>query len=564
MDNIFFDIGIMIVAAALLGYLAKLGKQPMIPAYIFAGIIVGPIMGWVTDIGTIKLLAEIGIAFLLFGVGLELELKKLKDIGAVGTVGALIHMGVLFLIGFAIAIWQDMIPLWGVYIGILLMFSSTMVVIKLLSDKKELNTLHGRIVIAMLLVQDIVAIIIISILGNVTVFEPMSLLFDLAKGVGIFIFAILIGKAVLPFVFKFAAKNQELLLMISVGMCFLLAMLFHQLGFSIVIGAFLAGVILGNLPYNQEIAGRVKPLKSFFAVLFFTALGAELVISNFAGLVPMFVILTVLTAVAVPLVTIIVCSMFGYKRRTAFLAGVALAQVSEFSLIIFSQGLDLGHITPEFFSLAIVTTIMTVTITTYFINYEYKLYGVLSKPLMIFEKLSKKNKELSFVKDDVVHHTVMIGYDRLGYSILKTLERLKKDYVVVDFNPDVVKRLLSRRIPCIYGDIENPELLEKLNLEKVELVISTVPVLNANQLLIKKIKEVNAEATVIVTSTEISDALQLYDLGADYVIIPHYLGGQHISIMLEDISTNIDSLINAKISHIRELKLRKELHPHHK
>ena len=564
MQNIFFDIGIMIVVAAFLGYLARLMKQPMIPAYIFAGIIIGPLTGLVTDIETIALLSEIGIAFLLFGVGLEFNLKKLKDIGSVGSIGSIIHMGVLFLIGFGVAKWQNFIPLEAVYIGILMMFSSTMIVIKLLSDKKELNTLHGRIAIAMLLMQDMVAIIIISIMSNVGSFSAMPLAISLAKGVGIFIFALLIGKAILPSIFKFAAKNQELLFMISVAFCFLLSMLFYELGFSIIIGAFLAGVILANLPYNIEISGRVHPLKSFFAVLFFTALGAQLVLSNFSGLVPMFITLTILTIIGVPLITIIVCSFFGYKRRTAFLTGIALAQISEFALIIFAQGYRLGHINQQFFSLAIVTTIVTVTITAYLMKYEHKIYKVFSKPLKIFEKLSKKNKELTSSQEQHAHSAILIGYDRLGYSILKTLERLKKDYVIMDFNPDVIKKLIEKRIPCIYGDMEDPELLEKLQLNKVELVVSTIPSRTGNEMIIKNIKKKNPDATVIVTSTEINDALKFYDLGADYVIIPHFLGGEHMSIMLEDISKNFDKLINTKISHIRELKLRRELHPHHK
>jgi len=562
--NIFFDIGVMIIVAAVLGYLAKLVKQPMIPAYIFAGIMVGPILGLVTDIDTIILLSEIGIAFLLFSVGLELDLKKLKDIGAVGTIGSLIHMGLLFLLGYGIARWQHFIPIQAVYIGILLMFSSTMVVIKLLSDKKELDTLHGRIVIAILLMQDVVAIIIMSIMSNIGSLTAGPILLSLAKGIGVFVLALVIGRVVFPEIFKFAAKNQELLFIISVGLCLLFSMLFFTLGFSIVIGAFLAGVILGNLPYNLEISGRVKPLKDFFAVLFFATLGAELVITNFSQIAPIFIILTILTVIGTPLVTLIICCLFGYKRKTGFLAGLALSQVSEFALIMFAQGFKLGHISDQLFSLAILTTIITVTITAYLINYEHKLYSLFSKPLLIFEKLSKTNKELSLVKEEKIHDTILVGYDRLGYNIQRTLEKLKKDYIIVDFNPDTIKKLNARGIPCIYGDIEDLELLEKLHLDKTELVISTAPTISGNIALIKRVKEANPDATVMATALEINDALKLYDSGADYAIMPHYLGGERTAILLEDISGDFDKLINTKISHIRELNIKKELHPHHK
>ncbi|MBU0666157.1 MAG: cation:proton antiporter [Nanoarchaeota archaeon] len=563
--NIFFDIGLIIIFATILGYIGKKLKQPLIPIYILAGLIIGPVgFGIITDTETIRTLAEVGIAFLLFMVGLELEFKKLKDVGVASVIGGSIQILIMFFIGMVLAFWLGFAREQIIYLGLIVSFSSTMVVIKLLSDKEELDTLHGRIIIGILLMEDLFAIIALTSLQTINNFTFIFFAAAILKGFGLLVIAFIASKYLFPQIFKIGAKSTEMLFLLSITTCFAFGIISTYFGFSIAIGAFIGGITLANLPYNTEIASRVKSLRDFFSTLFFVSLGMELVLTNISHWIPTLIVLTLLIVVFKPLLITIIWCITGYKRKTALLTGISLAQTSEFSLIIVAQGVILGHVSQDFMSIATILAIITISITTYLIKFDDQIYEKIKNKIKFFEKLNKNKKEVNYINKNSEHTVVLIGYDRIGYSIARTLEKLKKDYLVVDFNPDIIKNLVKEKTPCIYGDFGDIEILEKLKLKHVEMVISTIPTMNANELLINKIKEVNKTATIIVTSLTIDDSLELYKLGADYVIIPHLLGGNHVSILLEDISTNIDKLIETKINHLRELRFRKEIHPYHK
>ncbi len=561
MDSLLVDIGIIIVVATIGGYLAKLSKQPLIPAYILMGVLLGPVLGLIRDPENMLLLSEIGIAFLLFIVGLELDLRKLRDVGDVATFGGFLQVAMMFGLGWGAAKLLGFCNLTAIYLGIIVSFSSTMVVIKMLSDKYELDTLHGRIIIGVLLLQDIVAILALSMLHTADSGAVTSILLNLLIGGAIIVASFLLGKFLFPPLFRHAAKSLELLFLLAVSVCFFFALLFTLFGFSIAVGAFIAGVILANLPYNIEIISRVKPLRDFFTVLFFASIGLQLTFTDIASTIPAFIVLLVLTVLVSPLLTIVVCSLFGYKRRTSFLTGMTLSQISEFALIVALAGLTLGHISQGIFSLILEVTIISIIVSAYLIKFEDKIYSKLGKYFLVFERFSKVNKELENMSDESTHDVVQIGYDRTGYSIFRTLRKMRKDFVLVDFDPDVIRHLLERNIPCIYGDIGDPDVLDKLKLQQVKLVVSTIPNFHENLMLLKTMKKKHSHAQVIVTSYQAEDALALYEEGADYVIVPHFLGGEHVSYMLEDISTNLDKLITAKLQHIKELKTREELRP---
>src|SRR3989338_3851344 len=274
MQSMFFDIGFIVIISTLFAYIARLLKQPLILAYVLAGILLGPYLGVITDLNSIKSLSEIGIAFLLFIVGLEIDIKKLKDVGHVATVGGMLQMVIVFALAFAVTILIGMKSTEALYFGLIIAFSSTMVVVKLLSDKREVDTLHGRIIIGILLLQDIIAILVMSFLG-----QSSGILISLIKGVAVFAVAFAAGKYVLPHMFRFAASSQELLFIASLGIAFLFSIVANYIGFSIAIGAFMAGIVLKS-PYNTEIVGKIKPLRDFFSVLFFVSLGMQLSIGS--------------------------------------------------------------------------------------------------------------------------------------------------------------------------------------------------------------------------------------------------------------------------------------------
>jgi Kef-type K+ transport system membrane component KefB len=559
MDGILIDLGYVIIIATLLGYLAHLFKQPLIPMYILAGFLMGPVFGLITSPEDIMILAEIGIAFLLFIVGLEINFEKLKHVAFVSTIGGFIQISLLFSIGYFVAIFLGYLPLQAAYFGLILAFSSTMVVVKLLSDRREIDTLHGRIVIGILLIQDIFAIIALAILASINEFSINLLLLSLLKGFLLIIAFAFLGKYVFPKLFSLAARGQEMLFLLSITICFSGAIAFHFIGFSIAIGAFISGVAIANLPYNIEIIGKVKSLRDFFAVLFFVSLGLGLLKDSINGTLIPFVFILGGVLVLKPLVIMTICSIFGYKKKPSFLTSITLAQISEFSLIILSQGLNLGHISREFFSITIIATVITLVMTAYSIKYEKWIYNFLEKPLKIFEHLVLNNNHLEYMpKKKTDYKIIVCGADRMGYSIIKALDKLSSKVIVIDFNPEVVNWMIEHKMPTIYGDISDPEVLDRLNLKKVRLCISTIPELNYNLLILRKMRKARKSSTIFVTANNVEDALVLYNNGADYVILPHLLSGEHASILVKDFQKTVDfkKLLRKKTKHLKELKLR--------
>jgi len=566
MQNMFYDIGLMIVIAAAFAFLVKLIRQPLIPAYVLAGILLGPTLGLITDMGTIKILSEMGITFLLYIVGLEIDFRKLRNVGLVATLGGTIQILVLFSIGLITAAILGFLPMEALYIGIVLSFSSTMVVVKLLSDKRELDTLHGRIIVGILLTEDFYAILALSVLPILNKFSILLLVASILKGIGVVIIAFIASKFLFPHLFKFAAKSQELLFLLSLGVCFLFAALFSYVGFSIVIGAFMAGVTLANLPYNVEIISKVSSLKDFFATIFFVSLGLQLILSSVVKIVIPVILFLLLILFIKPIITLFICSFFGYEKRTSFLTSFSLNEISEFSLIIAAQGLILGQISQEVFSLTVILAITTIVATSYFFNFHDPLYRKALRLLAFFDRFPIAEFELESMPKTVRNHVIICGYNRIGYSIVKKLRSLRKKILVVDFNPEVIKKMIQQNIPSIYGDIGDIELLRRLNLKSAKMVISTVPTMQDNLLLIRQAREYKKDIIIYVTANHIEEALALYDAGADYVILPHFLGGEHVSLLIDAFTGDINKIIENKLNHINELKTRKELgheHPMH-
>jgi Kef-type K+ transport system membrane component KefB len=567
MQNIFLDIGLIMMVAAVFALLAKIIKQPLIPAYIFAGLLIGPISGLITNTYVITTLSEIGIAFLLFIAGLEIDLERLKNVGIVSTLGGTIQVLTIFILSFITALILGFIAVEAIYIGLIIAFSSTMVVVKLLADKRELDTLHGRIMLGILLMQDIIAILALSMLTTLNQFSGMVLIISLLKGASLFVVAWLTSRYIFPEIFKFAAKSRELLFLLSIAVLFAFSALFNYISFSIAIGAFVAGVTLGNLTYNIEIISIVRSLRDFFATIFFVSLGMELLINPLDALLVPLIVFTIAVIVFKPLIMMFVCAFFGYKRRPSFLASVSLAQVSEFSLILVAQGVALGHIGKNMLSFAVILAIITITLTSYFSKYEDLFFKKFSRHLKIFDRFTEEGDVLEYMpKKKKKQHFILLGHNRIGYSISRTLRYMKKDLLVVDYNPEVIKHLIREKIPCIYGDAGDIEILDRLNLRYAYMIISTIPDTTDNLLLIKKTRQVNKRAILIVTASQLEDALKLYDAGADYVIMPHFLGGEHVSVMIEDFTANVNKIIETKVKHIEELKHRRDLgheHPKH-
>ena len=527
------EIGIIIIIATFLAFLVRIIKQPLIPAYIITGIIMGPlVLGLIKDPQIISSLSQIGIAFLIFTAGIEIKFKKLREVGNVSTIGGILQIVILFFIAFLVSIWLGFSGKAPIYIGLIVAFSSTMIVVALLQRRGEIDSLHGRIIIGILLIQDIVAIIALAILSSDLSIN--SIIIVLFKAFIFGIFAFILSK-IGNFFFSKAADEKELLLIVSISFLFLFVIGAFISNLSLIIGAFFAGVALANSDYKIEIQSLISPLREFFSVIFFVALGMQLQLIPKEFLLS-FLILLILVIILKPIVIMFLVRIFGYKKRTAFLTGNALGQTSEFSFIIATIGLSIGHITSELFSTLILLTILTMSLSNYFINYDRRLIW-LSWPLDILDKLGHSREELEYFEKDR-RKVILFGCHRMGSLILKEFEKNKQEISVVDYNPQIIKFLINKKIPCIYGDFMHDEILDRINIKNAEIVISTVPDFEDNMSLIRKMNKLNKEAKVIVVASRISEALELYKQGADYVILPKFIGGEVARSIIKKASNN--------------------------
>ncbi len=562
--DIFLQLGIVILIAGGASLVLRLFRQPQILAYVLTGILITPVFGLITETSIIESMSIIGIAFLLFLVGMEMDLRSLKSVTLVSTVGGTILVAIMFVLGYLLALLLGYLSLQAAYVGLAIAFSSTMLVMKLLSDKRELQTLHGRIIVGILLVEDLIAIFALSLLSSINEFSFSLFTLVLLKFVSLFAIAFLLSTYFFPGIFRFAAKHQELLLVVSLAVCFFFALGFQYLGYSIAIGAFIAGIALGNLDYRLEIIAKVKSLKDFFALLFFVSLGMGLSLTALGKVWMPLAILLAIVLFLKPAIITVICSLFKYTKKPAFLTAISLAQAGEFSIIIASQGLFLGHIPQELFSLVVLLALITFTLTPYFKKYDQAFYRLLQKPLSLLDVFHTEGME--YTVPGAKTRIVLCGYNRIGYSILQDLRVPKNEVLVVDFNPEIIDSLAKQNYHCLYGDVTDDEIIERMQLNKIELLISTVPEMKDNLLLIRKVTAANRRAKVMVTASDIDDALRLYDAGADYVILPHFLGGEHVSKLVNQVSRNAVQLHEEKKKHLAHLHERKRLghnHPMH-
>ncbi|MEK6872841.1 MAG: cation:proton antiporter [Nanoarchaeota archaeon] len=543
------EIGIIIIIATLLAFLVKIFKQPLIPAYILTGVIIGPlVLGLIKDHQLIISLSQIGVAFLIFTAGIEIKFKKLKEVGGVSSIGGIIQIIILFLLAFLVSSWLGFTGKAPVYIGLIVAFSSTTIVVALLAGKNELDSLHGRIIIGILLIQDLIAIIALAILSSD--FYLLSIGIVLGKALLFGFFAFILSKVGNKFFGK-VADNRELLLLVSISFLFLFVIGSFIADLSLVIGAFFAGIALANSDYKTEIQSNISPLRGFFVVIFFVALGMQLKIIS-SSFVTLLLILFLLVMIIKPLVIMCLVRFFGYEKRTAFLTGNALGQTSEFSFVIVMLGASLGHINSELFSTLILLTILTMSFTTYFISHERKFAEWFSWPLNILEGIKSRKEELEYI--DNHNKVILFGCHRMGSLILKQFEKNKEDILVVDYNPEIIRALIKKRVPCLYGDFMHEEILNKINIKKAECVISTVPDFDDNMCLIRKINTINSEKIVIVVASKIHEALELYKQGADYVILPKFIGGEVASSIVKKARTNKEWLKKIKKDHKKRLE----------
>lgn len=553
-ENILVNIAIIVGVGLLLSGIAALLKQPLIIGYIAAGIILGPsFLNVVKATDAITSFAQLGIVVLLFTVGLSLSPKVFRRVGKASLITGLGQILITSILGFIIGNSLGYSVINSMYIATALTFSSTIIVMKTLSDKGDGETLYGRISVGLLLVQDVVVMLIlaaISSLSSGVVGSSLSLL-DLGLILAVIALLVPIAIYVMPFLMKKVTKSQEYLLLFSLGWCLLVAVIFHELKFSMEIGALLAGITLSMSSYRHEIISKMKPLRDFFIFLFFISLGSQMVISNLSANIVPIIAFSVFILIGKPIIVFIIMGLLGYTKKSSLLTGLALAQISEFSLILLALGVKLGQLSPEILSMVTIVGLITIAGSTYLIMNAEKIYSLISRFLPTLSKKQSPNliKQASHKNNEVI----IFGYDKIGFSLLSSFKKMGKKFLIVDYNPEIIKYLESERINCMYGDAENDELLSDLCMSKKKMVISTIPIYETNSLILKRIREYSDETIVILVSNSIEDSLKLYDQGANYVIIPRFLGGEHASNLVEKNEFNLDLFAKAKRAHIEHI-----------
>ncbi|MFA6407724.1 MAG: cation:proton antiporter [Candidatus Paceibacterota bacterium] len=527
MTGAVFDLAIVVLIAAGLGVIAKMLKQPTILAYLATGMLIGAFGSLaLKDSETFRVFSELGVMLLLFLVGLEINYASLRLVGKVSLVAGLGQIVMTAGMGFVLAESFGFSVAAAAYIAIALTFSSTIIVVKILSDKRELNSLYGKIGVGMLLVQDFIAIFLLVLLAGAEKGQVVSWgTISIAVFEGIFLFGLMLflGRRVLPFVFEKVARSSELLFLVSLAWVFLVAAIVSQIGFSIEIAGFLAGIALANSSEHHQIATRIKPLRDFFLIAFFVTLGASMVFSNFSGLFIPILALSLFVLVVKPFIVIFIMGIMGYRKRTGFLAGITMGQVSEFSLVLMALGLKIGHVNEGAVALVTAVSVITIALSSYVIQFGNKLFRVVNRGLSLFER--KKNIEHSMGMNDVHMPIVLIGFHRLGESIAMGLPRER--LLVIEFDPEVVKKLKRNGYAHIFGDFDDPEIFEAAHMADAELIISTSPDVEDNLSLLKEFHRKEKRPRIVVRAETELDAEALYGAGADYVLFPHLTSGQY-------------------------------------
>jgi len=547
-------IGICIAAAALLALVGWRLRQPLILAYLLTGVIIGPhLLNYVGDPASISAVAEIGLILLLFIIGLEIDLKKLASAGApvLLTGGLQVPICIALGLGFfyALGFRSQKGDYALLYLAATMSLSSTLVVVKLLYDKFEIDTLPGRITLGVLVIQDLWAVVMLAIQPNLEspTFLPLAL--SLLKGAALVLIGLVVAKNLLPHLFRAVAKAPELVLVSALAWCFFLAAIASLIGLSREMGALIAGISLSTFPYSLDVIAKATSIRDFFVTLFFVALGMQIPVPSLR------VVLVALAASAfLVLSRLVVVPPILYAlrlgHRTSLIPAINLANISEFSIVIASLGLVRHQVKPDVVTVVILTFAITSVVSTYMINSNHAVQQVLARGL---KRIGVRDLDApgphAEEDEEKTHSVIFLGFFRDASSILYELEigagrsdeegtDFLAEVLVIDFNPRVIQELRKRGIDCTYGDIAHIDTLHHAGIEEAQLVISSITddILRGttNLRLMRSIRRLNPKAKVVVTSEHIKQATDLYAEGADFVYVPRLHSAGDIAAILKE------------------------------
>ncbi|AWK75905.1 sodium:proton exchanger [Rhodococcus oxybenzonivorans] len=519
-------IAVILAIAAVAGLLATRLRQPMIVAFIGVGVLVGPAgTGWVVADSTVELLARMGIAILLFLVGLRLDMHLIRTTGTVALITGFGQVLFTSVVGYLLAAGFGMDTVAALYVALALTFSSTIIIVKLLSDTRELEQIHGRIAVGLLIVQDIIVVVVMIAINALDQRTDnavtVSIVVVLAKGAGLLAGVAILAKCVLPSLLKQIARSQELLVLFGVAYAASVAAVTEALGFSSEVGAFLAGVSLAATAYRDALGARLVSLRDFLLLFFFLDLGAGLNFADTAGQVAKIAVFSLFVLVGKPLIVTVIMAALRYPIQVGFSTGIPLAQISEFSLILAALGASLGHITTATVSLITVVGLLTIGGSTYLILYSHKLYRRLERWLRVFERAGTRTVDIA--DKDAEVYAILYGLGRFGRHVADHLSRAGHRVLAVDFDPHRVGANTRDGVTAVYGSAEDLHFLETLPLNQARFVISTIPLLETNQALLHGLRHHDYRGHIALTAHTVHDAAQLRAADAEAILEPFSL-----------------------------------------
>ncbi len=533
-QSLFPEIAALLVLAAALGFLGHLLRQPLIVSFILAGIAAGPSALHIARSGDkLSTLSELGVAVLLFLVGLKLDINLVRSLGLVSLTTGLGQIFFTASIGLLICLALGFDTVTSLYVAIALTFSSTIIIVKLLSDKREIDALHGQIALGFLIVQDIV--VVLAMIGLSAIGAGTQGDASLRDALAVFAFGGILLLLVLGFIQFLAApltdrlaRTPELLLLFAVALAAALAAVGDKLGFGKELGGLLAGVALASTPYRDALAARLAPLRDFLLLFFFVVLGSKLQLGQGSSTSFAATVLSLFVLIGNPLIVLAILGAMGYRKRTGFLAGLTVAQISEFSLIFMAMGVTLGHVNVEALGLVTLVGLITIAASTYMITYSHQLYAFCESYLSPFERhvAARESSDLGQVRP-VTYDTIVIGLGRFGSALALRLVDRGKRVLVVDFNPVAVRSWRQRGGDAIYGDATDPEFVAGLPLIDADWVISAIPDHergvtheDARLLVMQNLNRAGYKGCIAVRSRHAADRTLLQAAGADLVLEP--------------------------------------------
>lgn len=550
-SDIFFNLSLLFGLTVTVAVVVRLLGQPLLVAYLVSGILAGPLFLNLVNSrdAFFHSFSQLGVVLLLFIVGLSLNTRHIGRIGKTAFKTGAGQLVFTVLGALPILFWFGYEAQSALYLAIAVTFSSTIIVMKLLSDQKALETVYGRHTAGLLIVQDLFAMgMLIFLMNQASSWQSWGML--LLKLLGLCAILFILSARILPPILRRIAASGEFLFLSSVAWCFGVASIASIAGFSLEIGALLAGLSLGSSPYHYDIMSKMKPLRDFFIVLFFIILGSELQLSDIAAAWGPSLALSLFVIIGNPIILYFLYRRQKFTRRNSFLASTAAAQVSEFGFILLFAGRELGHLSSNELPVFTLTALATIVVSSYVITYNDTIYRRMTPFFRLFGRDRYQNAD----EPGATYGAWVAGYHRIGWKICEELKSHGISCAVVDYNPEAIEKARRRGIPAFFGDVSDMEFLESLPIGSAHLIVSTIPEPEPQAALFRHAKKMSKKIRCIGTAGHTDTLGDLYEAGADYVMLPHLLGGRWMGELVTTQSLTARSFAALRREQARELR----------